>query len=336
MAKQQLYIVNFGAAKSGLSTVGYTIYNTDGTIKSARSTSSVVEIGTSTGIYAANISIDTGSDYIVLWDTGDANIRYATEEYRTQLNTIQEETDIIRLIWNTLRNQADFYTRLLDKVDRLKIIIDKVDKLKAIIDKVDKLKAMIEAVGITVSDINKKEFPKIEKINIPDYTEAITYIKQLILDIGSQIKAMPKDKIAIPDYKDDILALKNMSIRLNDEIKRIPKEQKEYAPNFENIINMLNKVQGNLAKSFDGKTQEIREQLLKIQNIFVRFDGLLAKIGELKIALASLDNNDKEIIKMKNDINKEITLIHNLLNPVLRQKAENRKMILMTYGDRLK
>lgn len=289
MAKQQLYIVNFGTSKGGLSTVGYTVYNTDGTVKSARSTSGVVEIGTSTGIYAANISIDAGSDYIVLWDTGDANVRYSTEEYRTQLNSIQEETDLIRLIWNTLRNQADFYTRLIDKVD--------------------KLKAMVEALGATVADISKKEFPK---------------------------KDIPKDKLSIPDYKDDLAEIKRLSVMLNNELNRVPKKQKEYDVNFSNLISILNTIQKKIADDNSANIDNLNSQINSVKEAFSQIGIVLSQMNDLHRKLLSLDENDKGILKTKEKIFEEIKrlnmFIYNLSNSVAFKEAKDMQTVLMAFG----
>jgi len=77
--------VNFGKSKTGLEgTVGYTLYNTNETEKQARTTSGVYELGTSTGIYACNITLDIDWNGTILWDTGEATPSYATEEYNHQ------------------------------------------------------------------------------------------------------------------------------------------------------------------------------------------------------------------------------------------------------------
>jgi len=74
--------VNFGRSKGGLSTVGFTLIAEDGTEHAARTTTGVYEIGTSTGIYGANISFDDNFKGSILWDTGEGvNTVYAAENH---------------------------------------------------------------------------------------------------------------------------------------------------------------------------------------------------------------------------------------------------------------
>ena len=105
--------VNFGGSNGGLTTVGFTLYDYDGTEKAARSTTGVVEIGTDTGCYATSFGVDEGWDGYVLWDTGSADPTYAQDEKFSQLNSIQEATDSIRIIRNTMKNHIDFESEVL-------------------------------------------------------------------------------------------------------------------------------------------------------------------------------------------------------------------------------
>lgn len=72
-----LKMADFGAAKTGLATVGYQLYDSAGATVGSRVTEGVLEIG-STGIYAAAVDI-TGAVAIV-WDTGEASPAYAGDE----------------------------------------------------------------------------------------------------------------------------------------------------------------------------------------------------------------------------------------------------------------
>ena len=91
MAITLLKSVNFGPGRKGLGTVGFTLIDNTGNVSAARSTVGVHEVGTETGIYAAPITFDNfiGS---ILWDTGDADPVYATEDY----NATEEHVDFIK------------------------------------------------------------------------------------------------------------------------------------------------------------------------------------------------------------------------------------------------
>ena len=104
--------VNFGKGKSGLPTVGYTLYDTSGTLIQERTTTGVFELGTGTGIYGSNISFDKGFTGMILWDTGDGSSTiFATDEY----NGIEEDVIFIKAVtggrWklNPLTNVMTFY-----------------------------------------------------------------------------------------------------------------------------------------------------------------------------------------------------------------------------------
>lgn len=73
--------VNFGAANGGLSTVGFTLKNADGTTNRTRTTSGVSEIVTGKGVYAASIQFDEGWSGYLIWDTGAVTPVYAVENY---------------------------------------------------------------------------------------------------------------------------------------------------------------------------------------------------------------------------------------------------------------
>lgn len=74
--------VNFGINKTGLSTIGYTLYNPDRTVNTSRSTSDVAELATGSGIYSANITFPADFKGYIVWDTGESgesNPLYAIE-----------------------------------------------------------------------------------------------------------------------------------------------------------------------------------------------------------------------------------------------------------------
>ena len=82
MSYQLAKSVAFGSGKAGLSTVGYTLLNYDGTVNTARSTSGVVALGA--GQYAARITFPDAFQGFVKWDTGEGVPAYASEEVNPQ------------------------------------------------------------------------------------------------------------------------------------------------------------------------------------------------------------------------------------------------------------
>lgn len=76
--------VNFGGVKTGLSTVGYTLQNSDKSIAQGRTTSGITEISAGTGIYGGDISFSANFSGFILWDTGDSSPYYAIENFDTR------------------------------------------------------------------------------------------------------------------------------------------------------------------------------------------------------------------------------------------------------------
>jgi archaellum component FlaC len=179
---------------------------------------------------------------------------------------------------------------------------------------------------------------KIPEILIPDYKADFERLGGFLDAIAKEIGRIPKESVKMPEIKDYSEILGSLSKEVSGikaEVDRVPKEQKEYKPNFDNMVSMLNIMQSSLAKSFDDKARDLREQILKVQGIFARFDGLISRINELRNRVASLDLNDKEIMKAKEAISREVKEIQKMLDPVYQSKRESRKMILMSMGHKL-
>jgi len=73
--------VQFGTRKTGLSTIGFTLLNVDSTEKQARSTAGISELVASTGIYGGELTLETDWKGFIVWDTGDASVKYASESH---------------------------------------------------------------------------------------------------------------------------------------------------------------------------------------------------------------------------------------------------------------
>lgn len=96
MAYSRLMLVDFGAAYAGLATVGYALFNADGTANGSRVTAGVVERGAGTGIYGATVSLTEGWNGEIRWDTGDASPIYASETIADQVALTAAATTAIR------------------------------------------------------------------------------------------------------------------------------------------------------------------------------------------------------------------------------------------------
>lgn len=182
--------VNFGLSKTGLTTVGYTIYDDAGNELVARSASGVFEYG-DTGIYAAKISLPERSEFTLIWDTGEASPRYAPDEDTAQLDIIQEETDRIRVIWNTLQNTGEAYAKLADKINKLKA----PDNRKDFEDVVKEIKKIVIPVIPTVDEIKKAltVTVKAPDVQVKDYSDKIEKVRELVVALGVSFNRLPRE-----------------------------------------------------------------------------------------------------------------------------------------------
>lgn len=111
MSLNQLRNVNFGVTKAnltGTTGVGYTLYNTDGTVSQARTTTGVYQITSGSGIYAAYIPFSDNFHGQVFWDTGEASPSYATEQYNVEENDpkVSLTYDLVQLVTGSVNSIA--------------------------------------------------------------------------------------------------------------------------------------------------------------------------------------------------------------------------------------
>ena len=85
--------VPFGEVYTGLTgTVGYQLYNADGTASGSRVTAGISELGT-TGFYHVLLTLADGWVGSIQWDTGGASPIYGIEDIRGTLAAVQTHGD---------------------------------------------------------------------------------------------------------------------------------------------------------------------------------------------------------------------------------------------------
>lgn len=87
-----LLVVKFPSDKAGLTTVGCTLKNADGTVNVARSTVGVIARGN--GAYSINITRTAEWKGTVLWDTGEAIPLHAPEEDIWIINKLSSQASV--------------------------------------------------------------------------------------------------------------------------------------------------------------------------------------------------------------------------------------------------
>lgn len=94
MAITSLYLeADFGVLYTGLSTVGYTLYNAAGGVVVARTTTGVAERGSS-GVYGVTVPTIADSVASIVWDTGGGSPVYASEDIESVIRPAQDITKL--------------------------------------------------------------------------------------------------------------------------------------------------------------------------------------------------------------------------------------------------
>jgi hypothetical protein len=96
MSSEQIRNVDFGknrAGATGSSGVGYTLLDATGSIVTTRTTGSVNQLASGSGMYQSLITFPDDFQGSIVWDTGTffSDTCYATEEYNPELGEILEK-----------------------------------------------------------------------------------------------------------------------------------------------------------------------------------------------------------------------------------------------------
>lgn len=279
MSKTRQSSVNFGGGAGGLSTVGYTLYNFDGTVKTARSTTNVNEIGTSTGIYASSFQADEDWDGIILWDTGEVSPVYAQDEKYSSTSAIQDETAKIRVIWNTLKNQADYEAKMLQEIAGVRDDMNNKQPevleltMKTNFDKFNK--CVMTSLSKHVSDMKTTNTDPILGIS-DDLSNYLKDLKNSLETITHKVNNITND---VPlKYSDAIRQIHKLNREFTD---KVDKSQFETLRRLEGINIQYNKLLSNV------QTKDVSDLIKSLDAM----KGNIAEVYQLKEVLTILLEN---------------------------------------------
>lgn len=251
--------VNFD--NGGLSTVGFALYNFDGTLKTARSTTNVVELGTSSGIYAASFTVDDGWNGMVLWDDGESTPTYAQDHQFATLNQVTETNDKIRIIWNTLKNRADFEGEVLMKI---KSVYESIGKIK---DPSDIMKEMFmgyEGEKVSVKD----DFDKLsnELIMISgksnDIMKSLDSLKPKKNDKSQEIIITSINELLSNNHEKSIGQLVSLRDNLSSQMESVVSS--DYGKKLSLLLSEVNELKTNYHAGFKTLVEQLEHSITKI------------------------------------------------------------------------
>lgn len=313
---------NFSSSYGGLTTIGYAVYNLDGSVKAARTTSDVVELGFSSGIYRTVINYEPQFRGFVLWDTGSTPPIYASES----INPIDADpiSDEIRTMFRSLNRSLSAYLERQFSKDDVKPVLDKIeeDRLKDVRSKLDDLSKKIE--GINVSP----------QINIPAVD--MSGIENTIKTVGNDVKAavVKHAFVNTPDPKLDIIiggvnAVRDGLGELSQKVESI-----EVSPQ----VTVEN-------KDILASVEELKKDKSELEAISNLSDSLRSESTRIERTLTSkiasesaknLNEHSKRMDEMKRKLaddfrqaNRSLSeLIHSASNEILSQDHKKELMVM--------
>lgn len=358
--------VNFGGGSGGLSTVGFTLYNQDRTIKSSRSTSGVAEVGTSTGIYSAAISVPEDWDGFVLWDDGQATATYALDERFGFVSKIQETEKWIRMLVNTFTNQSGFdpyvreqFAALDEKISDLpkvlngegsKIeIIGKIDAVMAVASKPIQFpenvtnahlqgtvsvteKRLMDVIGSSVQSLTKTIQ---ENSNSSELSDAVDETKRLREGYASLVGSI---KAAFEASSANIIsAVKETTSTYSDSIKKADETYKNFLTNIQ-FLNSTFKLSGleKYAEALDKMSKtDMKEQINLLLNLNRDTAALIGGLAPIKQGLKDILSRNVEKTKDIQDMRQQFSSILNRLEMVSgafsNRMSQEKKQALLPF-----
>lgn len=295
--------------KTGLS-AGLTIYATKNGVSPAVITPTVVELDSTNvkGVYSLALNgshTDTigelqlhitasGADPTDVW-------------FQISANLFDDIGGLIRTIWNSLKNQADFFSKFMDRLGLL-------ERNQGLV-KQDIQEAVTGIVFPPQNEFKMPPFPTIK-----DYSSNLSDILGLLKNLSIEFSSSKSVAVKINTGKmEDIVAA------LNLKIDALPK----YDAHFSNVRELVQSKIDEVAKSVKAdasassaesraRGETLMAELKKLQNIFSRFDTLMSKLQDFSAMLNTLDSNgknfDKSLKKSRDEIQAEINRLNMLVN----------------------
>lgn len=290
---------NFSSSNAGLSTVGYAIYNLDGTVNQSRTTSGVVELGTSTGIYRTIITYPPFFQGFVLWDTGGGSPVYASESInpqdadpvldgvRTQLRSLN--TSLSQVLQQHLKKTDA--EKLLKKLDAFKL--EKPD-YSEILSAIKSAEKAVSAINITpVVDFKPEIKPEVT-VDTSKFEKLLLQVKDLITGVESA------EKSSIKEFKDAVIQIRRETAEsMRNEARR--------------ILNELNGLETRHNKVADNRLQVLTKAVNQmLSNVEARLDHVTKKVEtnlevreDYEKRLSALKDNMRDVLGAQLDMKKQ-------------------------------
>jgi hypothetical protein len=311
--------VDFGSGSGGLSNVGFTIYSAgSGAEYQARTETGVVELGTNTGIYHAPLNLsDNTPDLVIVWDDNSSN--YAVVDSFASLNSIQNETDNIHKIMNTIKQNADYEGEVLRNVAKLNGLILKPEEIEAVVSR------QLQSNDAKLNETN----------------ESVLKLNLVSDEIASEMEKLVGGNLMLSNKMDSV---SNGASELNPEDREFLEEMKRSISQMNDLTKVVIE-RDDIKKALDSANeikrthQSFKDQLTSIADSFKQLvdpsgditEGLPEGTGyRLEMMVHMVTNMSREWIGLKESFQ---SLAHNLEGSVNRGSDGNSKTITQFKAD---
>lgn len=294
--------VNFTTRRSGLATIAYTLINSDGSTKQARTTTGIFETAVGTGIYAVEISFDDAWEGIILWDDGQATKRYAVD---TQLRSSSAE-EIADAVWD---EDITTHTTADSTAQRLAAIFKYVRA-----DGFGGTRIISRNVGDITDEDKKKIFKWFDVL----LNQIRTYQQSNISIFDKTIKEINKFKTIIPSTKK---FAEEIAPQFTESHKRTSKALTNISTKLQNQsqIELINRISHNIKLSFSDlkiSLTETTKNLMIKESKWEEIKDLIKNENNTESILHIIRLHFKEINPLKmqiENISKEISICSDIL-----------------------
>jgi len=261
---QYTKVVNLG--QSGLSTVGFTLYDKDGAEYQARTTTGVVELGAS-GVYSVKLDVPDMFDGILVWDDGNAEALYAGESFNNfQVNRLSTISDRTEYILQSIAMHRSEVEPIIAKMD-IKSVLEQFEKV------MEDIKAAIKTFEIGAKAANDDVKAAVKNIKIPEQKQDIVLLDKHL----RMVEALYSDYNKVMDGMRKIE--KSLQAVKSDTAKQV---RNEIAPLVDKVAvaseslltsDEVKKSQAAISKKFDEQAVALRAR------ISTDFDQIIKKLG---------------------------------------------------------
>jgi len=317
--KRRHSVVDFGSGAGGLTTVGFTLLNvSDGATHTSRATDSVFELGTNTGIYGAAFTIPEDDNVYVLWDDGAATPTYAVGDSSGQINSIQDGTDRIRVIQNTIKNMADFNGEVMLRLAKMNDMQLNPDQIGA---------AMVQTLkGFNFGDQLQEHTTEI--VSVKDITS------KLYNDFMQSVPGLKYDDSRLVSMIDKLIS-ENLGTRLTDILNAVAANNVNQLKSvfigdmrkLDQAIRLIRQISENTSVKQIESGEMIKQQLAyrgeDKQILSKNIDMLNYTLNRIVENIGTIERSSQTMVNLNTTLNSLMNSVNNLLFQISQIKEDS-------------